>query len=278
MSGDDADENPEQHPAEKWYDHKASGLTKAVAAIVVYGLFIFIDVHDIWPWSSIVAIVVGILVTIALLYLEAFATGAIGFFALLAASAAIVIAGLAIYAIVPLTRHPDVEVTGTILPADDPNLPNACDRQGVSTAGKITIFLGSNVATRPNAGKSAILVRQGTPLVTVEKTADGLYIDAMIFDATGKLVGTVTKNRFTVLTGDNSYIERRGDLSTLGIFDKSGTELLYVRFLNTNAMRIRGVFYSAGMPIARITDSDIQLGVIRGTNTCFGSGKVLGFG
>lgn len=173
-------------------------------------------------------------------------------------------------------RHPDIEVTGTILAADDTTPPNVCEKMG-HPSGQIAIFLGTNVATRPEIGKFAILVRRGTPLVTIEKTADGIYIDASIFDSAGKLVGTVSKNKFTVLTGDNTYVERRGDLSTFGVYDKSGAEFLYVRFLNPKAMRIRGIFYSAGLPIAKITDTEIQLGGIHASQSCFGGGNIMGF-
>lgn len=100
-SGNDSNEDAEQHSENKWHDHKASRITKAIAALVVYGLFISLDISELWPWSHGFAMFAGILATIALLYMEAFATEAISFPSFLICSAVILISGLLILIFVP---------------------------------------------------------------------------------------------------------------------------------------------------------------------------------
>jgi hypothetical protein len=70
MCADETEEDSEQHPKNKWYNHKPSVLWKAIAGLVVYGLFIFIDVKDFWPTSHLFAFIFGVIVTIALVYDE----------------------------------------------------------------------------------------------------------------------------------------------------------------------------------------------------------------
>ena len=273
MCSQDGKHDSEENTKEPDKNAHPHSIAYRIAEFCLYAIFVSGDIYEWWGDHRIIALIVAVAALGFLLVIDkGFSSRTIA----RTLSAAAILA-VVVYFIVPATRHPDVEVSGTILPADDADPLNACEELGVSSSGKIKIFLGGNVAMRPDIGKSAILTRRGTPLVTVERTADGIYIDAAVFDAAGKLVGTVTKNKFTVLTGDNSYIERRGDLSTLGIFDHSGTELLYIRFLNPGAVQIRGVFYFAGLPLAKITDTEIEFARNHFSGSCFGSGSIFGF-
>src|SRR4029077_20823571 len=106
------------------------------------GVFIFFDVHEIWPWSRGWAVAIGIPATIALLYMEAFATGAIGFLVFLAGSMVVVVAGFVIYRVVPGHAIPDTEIVGTLHPGNGDDLPNKCPPAESPEAWKI--FVGNS--------------------------------------------------------------------------------------------------------------------------------------
>jgi len=79
----------------------------------VYGLFNFLDVHELWPWSRGLAVFSGVLATVALLYMEAFATEAISFPNFLIGSGVIFVAGALIYMFAP-QGTPPFKIVGSI--------------------------------------------------------------------------------------------------------------------------------------------------------------------
>jgi hypothetical protein len=45
MAGkNNADEDAKEHPRNEWYDYEPSKIGRAIAAIVIYGVFIFLDI------------------------------------------------------------------------------------------------------------------------------------------------------------------------------------------------------------------------------------------
>jgi hypothetical protein len=253
MTGDDeAHENAEQHSANKWHDHKPSGLTKAIAALAVYGLFIFIDVHDIWPWSQVAAVIVGILVTIALVYLEAFATGAVGFLAFLICSAAIVVSGAAIYVVMPNAVVPDVETFGALEPGNDPDFPNICGPADSPDAWKI--FAG-NMAFQFSYPMEVPVLKIGScDVLTVKKENNHLLVAAKLYDSKGRLLASINDNQFHALSGEEAKVSREHDLSKLIVTDKEGQEIFFVHFMNKSSVRVRGVFGCPGHPTIPVKD------------------------
>lgn len=101
MISDNCDENPKQHPKYEWPNHKPTKLTVAIAGLIIYGFFVLIDAHEIWPSWPLIAVGIGIPVTVAVLYLEAFVTDAISFDKFLKGSGVILVAGVLIYFFAP---------------------------------------------------------------------------------------------------------------------------------------------------------------------------------
>jgi hypothetical protein len=97
MGRNNSDENPEQHSKNKWRNHKPSKVTKAIAGLIIYLLFVFIDAHEIWPSWPLLAVIGGVIASIAVLYLEAFAIEAISFDKFLIGSAVVTVLGGLIY-------------------------------------------------------------------------------------------------------------------------------------------------------------------------------------
>jgi hypothetical protein len=273
MSDDQTNENAESHPAKKWYDHKPTALTKAIAAIIVYSLFIFFDIHELWPWSKIAAIIVGVIVSVALLYYEAFAAEAINFPTFVIASVAITFGGIAVYFFVPMsppspTPTPTVQRTappapmptptvGWLQPANEPTPENGCSRHGNDSP---VVIMGDNGVMLGDVRKATALKVGNCPLVGLQITDNGASIDATIYDAGGRKIGEIENNRFSIPPADGLVIEKSGDLSTLVVHDGANQEVLYARYLNKNAFRIRGIF-SCPLPrshTVRVTDKAIS--------------------
>jgi hypothetical protein len=112
---------------------------------------------------------------------------------------------------------------------------------------------------------------------SLAKSKEGILINTDIFDDSWNPAGHITDNVFTVIRGDNSYSERRGDLSTLAVYDGAGTERLYVRYLNPSAIKIRGIFSCPPDKRVTITDDTIVGGRIHihMHNSCTGIGNAI---
>lgn len=256
MSDDQAHENAESHPAKKWHHHKPTALTKAIAAITVYSLFVFIDVHDIWPWSKIVAILVGTAVSMALLYYEAFAAEAITFLTFVIGSIAICVGGIIVYLAVP--NHADVvpetEVVGTLQPGAAPDPPNKCPKG--STPDSWKILIGNNAIQLAKSTKLPVLMIGSCKVLTIEKSDKGLSIDTDLFDTNGKLIATIKNNEFHALSGARASVERDHDLSKVIIKNGEGQEILNVHYINKSTVRVRGVFGCPGHALVPVKDNE----------------------
>lgn len=258
-SDHEANKDAEQHSTDRWYNHRPSGLTKAIAAIFIYSLFILIDVHDIWPWSRIAAIAVGVLATIALLYLEALGTNAISFLSFLIGSVVIAFAGLVVYREVPLPSPipPDV---GWLQPGNEPTPPNNCS-MGQISGNSLVAFLGGTAVIGQNHSYFVAL-RLGDCGLTLESGPNGLSVSVPIFDRSGASLGTLVRNKYEISKGKGVVVERSGDLTTLVVHDAQGEELLYVRYLNRNTVRIRGTIScpTPRLQTIEITDESLKGG------------------
>ena len=79
MSDDQTKEDPENHTKKKWYDYKPTKGGSAIAALIIYGIFIFADIEIWWPHSHLASSIVGVTATIALIYYEMFAQHVVDF-------------------------------------------------------------------------------------------------------------------------------------------------------------------------------------------------------
>lgn len=247
MCGDKTNENSEQHSQDKWYDHKPTKLTIAIATLIIYSLFVIVDAHDIWPWSRITALSVGVPATIAVLYAEAFATDAISFRAFLVCSAVVICGGPVIYFAIPQPASEAPQPTiGWLQPANEPTPDNGCGSVPVPI-----LVLGDTgfIPKSLKEGFTVLQIGSCTP-TTIQQGPYGIAVSTDLYSKKGEFIGTLRNNGYTV-TGDKKLIvERSGDLSTLVVHDPDGVELLYVRYLNPSAIQLRGIF---ACPTPRLT-------------------------
>jgi hypothetical protein len=135
---------------------------------------------------------------------------------------------------------------GWLQPANDPTPPNGCDGvpEQYLPKDRVLIVLGNSAfAVVPKERPSSPILTLGNcPLLSETLGPNGLAISADLYDQQGQHVGTIRDNGYKV-SGDSNYItQMSGDLSTLWVHSKDGTELLYVRYLNPKAIRVRGEF------------------------------------
>jgi uncharacterized protein (DUF983 family) len=271
MCRDNGDENSEQHPENKWYHHKPTKLTIAIAGLIIYGFFVFVDAHEIWPWSRFVAVSVGILVTVALLYLEAVVTAAISFRSFLVSSVIIFIAGALIYFVAGPAEVPEVEMIGTLQPGSDTDPPNKCP---VPTSNDSWKTIVGNTAIQWAEPLEIRLIKIGKcHVVTIKRDSAGVSVAADLFDSTGRLIAAIKNNEFHALSGEHSRIRRDHDLSTLTVLNGKGQEILHVRYINRATVRVRGIFGCPGHPLVAIKDGEPVPGVMVGSGVCFDVAK-----
>lgn len=243
MCSNNGEKDAKQHSENKWYNHRPTKLTIAIAGLITYGFFVFMDAHEFWPRSPLSAVSIGIPVTVAVLYLEVFVTTAISFPAFLASSAVIIIGGVLIYFFAPRDHMPDKEVRGTIQPGAAPQTD--CEKKVLAasaSADTVNVLLGDFGASIPQIKFLQVLSVGNCSVLWVTKATDSLAINADLYDSAGKLVARMRDNNFTAVEGEHSTIDRNGDLTQFVVKSGAGIELLHVEFLNRNTVRFRGRF------------------------------------
>jgi hypothetical protein len=172
---------------------------------------------------------------------------------------------------------PPEPTVGWLEPANDPTPDNPCGKSIRQQFGdQALLLLFGNVGV---IGPTPIPLIVGGCQMTMGRGPNGIGIDVDLFDQSGNPVGTIINNKYTINKESRIITQASGDLSTLLVHDQTNdAELLYIRFMNPNTIRIRGVF-SCPRPhlmTVSITNSGIiQNGQNFGRDDCL-SGFVVG--
>lgn len=112
--------------------------------------------------------------------------------------------------------------------------------------------------------------------MTMSEGPDGISVAIDLFDQAGNPIGAILNNKYTINPESRVITQASGDLSTLVVHDQTnGAELFYVRFMNENTVRIRGVL---SCPRPRlITISITNSGIIQNGQKFFSDNCVGGF-
>jgi hypothetical protein len=243
---------------------------RRIGEILLYGGFIFADAEELWPVSHIGALFFFIVLTVGLLLYDGGFSGT----QTAAVTAVCVIAcGLIYFNPAPTTAPSppaplppipleDTEVQGSLRPANEPTPPNVC-----ILSHTLKVFIGDNAITIGQQDRVSLLRVGGCEVLSVEKAPDGLFINANLFDASGMQIATISHNVATALTGEHFTARQSYDRSTLTVKTASGEELLYVRYLNPTAVRVRGMFGCFRHPLVPVRDDQPIPGVFM-SHTC----------
>jgi hypothetical protein len=144
-----------------------------------------------------------------------------------------------------------------LIPDNYPTPPNPCG--SVPPSEKIAL-VGSLATTFPQELKSFSLIRiGGEDVLSVEENApSGIVINAVIRNENNELVATITKNIFHSYA-PNDYDVRSNDHS-IQIIDSHDVMILYVRYLNPQAIKVLGTFRSADHRRVRVDEGRFFIG------------------
>jgi hypothetical protein len=164
---------------------------------------------------------------------------------------------------IPVDRCPEDKERGYHAPPSDATL----------------IFLGSVEVWWPASFQAmtiALVSFEGQPVLTFARLGDQLSIDALVFDAAGKIVAKVENGVFTI-NPNNYFTVERPDAHTLRVFDQQNRSALFVHFLNPRAIYVTGEFHGPHGEYISITDKQVEQrppNVIF-ADSCFGNFEML---
>ncbi len=137
------------------------------------------------------------------------------------------------------TPEPEPEFSGTLIPTNEPTPKTDayCLRIPPNPFG---IYYGDSVAYFD--GQPATIVEiSKIPLLKVTKNDNEIRISAKLFDEDGKIVAEITDNEFSI-NRNNFFEKKRPDRSSLIVRDQKGVEVLNVRYVNSSAIKVSGLF------------------------------------
>lgn len=158
-----------------------------------------------------------------------------------------------------LATRPPVP-TGPLLPAREPT-PRASCHEKIGPKDLVMAF-GTNRVVGAGPGPFQPMIVDDCTVMALRRVGQGLMIKAFFTDWNGDMAFSVNDNVYepTMPLQLRSF---RPDPHTFVILDRFDEEVLYVRYLNPHAVRIRGRFLCGEAPQAVIHDDLIQVGGIR---------------
>jgi hypothetical protein len=134
--------------------------------------------------------------------------------------------------------------SGPLVPAEDPDPPNACSPSG----DEVALYLGTNSVVTDNFPLTIIKI-SGVPTLTLNRNTRGeIEIDMDVLGNDGKVIVRMRGGKF-IVNQNNSLSMERKDRSSLLVTDQFGAEVLNARYLNPKAFRLTAKLYSGGKSI-----------------------------
>lgn len=180
-------------------------------------------------------------------------------------------ASLAAYGAWLATRPPIP--TGPLLPANE-ETPDARCVEKIGPKDLVMAF-GANRAVGTGSGPYSPLTVADCAVMTLHRVGRGLMVKAFFYDFNGDVAFSVIDNVYEP-TLPLQLRPFRPDPHTIVILDRFDQEVLYLRYLNFNAVRIRGRFLCGTAPQAVIRDDMILVGGVRISGAYFGQRRSRG--
>lgn len=158
-----------------------------------------------------------------------------------------------------LATRPPVP-TGPLLPAREPT-PDARCAEKVGPQ-DLVMAMGTDRAVGSGPGPFSPLMVGDCTIMTLRHSGGGIMVKAFFYDWNNDVAFSVNDNVYEP-TMPLQLRPFRPDPHTLVILDRFDKEVLYIRYLNPNAIRIRGRFLCGEAPQAVIRDDAILVGGFR---------------
>jgi hypothetical protein len=153
-----------------------------------------------------------------------------------------------------------VPPTGPLLAAAEPTPPSTC--RDDPAPGDLVILLGTSRVIGRGAGPFVPLLATDCPAVKLIRRGNGLVVEAFGIDNTNSFAYAVRENRLDLVTV-TGLKTRRPDPSTFILADRFNHEVIYVRYLNPGAVRLRGRFLCGANPQVVVRDDATLVGGFR---------------
>jgi hypothetical protein len=155
---------------------------------------------------------------------------------------------------------PSVPPAGPLQAADEPMPPSICREK--PKADDLVMLLGTSRVIGKGPGPFTPLLATDCSTVKLIRRGKGLVVEAFGIDNTNSLAYSVRENRLD-LAMVAGLRARRPDPSTFILADRFNQEVIYVRYLNPGAVRIRGRFLCGANPQVVVRDGGTWVGGIR---------------
>ena len=230
-----------------------TGLRIAFTALLMWGFFAGSSVL-----SFGIATVLGVVLALAILLGYELAIRDVASAWIAGGLVALIGTSLTAYGIWLATRPP--APMGALLPANEPTPRAGCvERMG---SADLVMAFGDNRAVGTGPGPFAPIKVGDCTVMTLRRVGQGLMIRAFFYDWNNDVAFAVNDNIYEP-TMPLALRTFRPDPHTFVILDRFDKEVLYLRYLNPNAVRIRGRFLCGEAPQAVIRDDAILVGGFR---------------
>ena len=166
---------------------------------------------------------------------------------------------------------PPPEPTGPLIAAGEPTPAGACPAQ----PDDLVIAFGTDRVMAAGAGPHRPFMAHFCPGPFLTRTPEGLMVDAFGYDWFNDLVYMIRDNRLDYLMVAGLTLHRP-DRSTVELLDRYGDPVVYVRYLNPNAVHIRGRWLCNEETQVVIHDRVILVGGVRISGVMFGQHPTAG--
>jgi hypothetical protein len=129
----------------------------------------------------------------------------------------------------------ETSTSGLLTPANDPTPQNPC---GNIPADAMLVLLGNSGSWGTRFPQTIIKIHD-TPMLTMDEIAGQVAISGKFYSADGRIVAQLDNNEFSI-NPNNYFRKKRPDKHSLIIWDQTGTEVLNVRFVNPNTIKVLG--------------------------------------
>jgi hypothetical protein len=150
--------------------------------------------------------------------------------------------------------------TGALIAAGDPTPPSGCKQ--VPGPGDLQMVFATDRVIGKGPGPFSPLVVEDCVVLKLDRKDGGLMIRSFGYDWNNDIAFRVMDNVYEP-AAPLQIRAFRPDRSTFLLLDRFDREVLYVRYLNRNAVRIRGRFLCGEAPQVVIHDDVIQVGGVR---------------
>jgi hypothetical protein len=231
MTGQNANNDPEYHPDNKWYNWRPPDHARHYVEIVVLIAYVLFDAAELYPISHFL----GILTAAALIAILGFPELTIGYWT--ASFIAIILAASALYVYVGPVLPEETNYKGWLVPA---NISTPLMKCPIAN-GDVALIMGTSVYVTDYPDRYPVFNLGECAPLHLHKTKDGVAVDFDMYTPTKSLIARLRDNEWHLVPSEMAYSEHP-DRSTLQVIDKQGRELFFIKYLNPETIWIRGSF------------------------------------